>query len=303
MSYFDLFLDAISIVWRYKFLWLFGILSALNIADLSNVQAGPGIESTGSGGYAFMEVYAHDLNLWRIAYDTYGSRVLFALGVTLLIGLAVVIASLVVQASLITSVSRAINNEEIDWRASLRSGTHIVKPFATVMLLLYGPYWVVALFLSQALVATNLTGTPFWIAALVFYPAGVILTAINWFAQRGIAIREFTVRQGIANGWQFLCQHLRKLIIIGIILSVISIAYGAVVNAILHQISDQTDALPTIFGWLEVGLPMSQVLSVIGVSLLALLLSAPLSAYQSIVFTLAYSRLDGGGQNQKRNRR
>ncbi len=41
LEYFNLFLDAVNIVRRYKFLWLFGLFAVMSSGDFSCVRVGP----------------------------------------------------------------------------------------------------------------------------------------------------------------------------------------------------------------------------------------------------------------------
>ncbi|HXF68470.1 MAG TPA: hypothetical protein VNK89_01560 [Thermoflexus sp.] len=249
-----------------------------------------------------MEVFANDLNRLRESFTHDGDQSVIALAITVFVGIALLLVSLVAQASLVSTTGRALQNQDTDLRQSIREGIGFLRPFLAITLMLYGPYFLISLFLGQALFVTNFTGVPFILAIAVFYPLGIVLTAVHLLAQRSLILQSLGVWSSIVNGWQFLWRYLGRLIVITLILIVIALLYSFVLNLILPPIS-VTSMLSILFAWLQTGkLTSGQILYITGMGLLDLVPNAPINAYQSIVITLAYFRFSELGRAKKNKR-
>ncbi|HTP08094.1 MAG TPA: hypothetical protein VMP08_07585, partial [Anaerolineae bacterium] len=87
-------------------------------------------------------------------------------------------------------------------------------------------------------------------------------------------------------------RHTRKWIAALLSLLIVYLLYGFVMGAILMPLT-QASVFPALFAWIQTGsISTSQMLSIVAVSVLALVLFAPINAYLSIGITLAYYRLN-----------
>jgi hypothetical protein len=138
---------------------------------------------------------------------------------------------------------------------------------------------------------------------LILVPLGVFVSVVYPLAQRGVVIHGLSVVSSITKGWQFFWQNLGKLIFIVLILALLLLVCGGILSAILLPLAGGT-VFPALFTWLESGsLGAGQVLSMAGFSLLGTVLTAPLTAYASVVMTLAYCRLSEQEQRSTNTKR
>jgi hypothetical protein len=282
MSYFDLLLDTFSIVWRHKFLWLFGTFAALSVNDFSNVRL--------SGTTA----YAGDISRLGAASASDSSRFLLASSASILLGLVLLTFSFISQAGLIWATGQSLQKEAITLRDSLRQAARYLKPFLIVTLVLFGPLYVASLLLGPVLLSIDLTSQALLFLALTLgvVMVGIIITVVHQLAQRAIILQAQTARAGIAQGWQVFRRHTRQWIVTLICLLIVYLLYAAVMGAILVPLT-QASVFPALFAWIQTGsISTSQMLSIVGVGAWALVLFAPMNAYQSIGMTLAYYRLN-----------
>lgn len=282
MSYFDLLLDSFGLVWRHKFFWLLGLFATLSVNDLSNVHL--------SGSMA----YVGDVSQLGTAFASDSGRFLLATSVSVLLGLLLLTLNFVSQASLIWATGQSLQREPVTLRESLRQAKPYLKPFLFVTVALFGPLYVASLLLGPALLSIDFVNGAwlFFAAVFGFLLIGLIVTVVHQLAQRAIVLQAQNARGGIALGWQVFRRHTRKWIAALLCLLIVYLLYGVVMGAILMPLT-QASVFPVLFAWIQTGsISTLQMLSIVGVSVLALVLFAPINAYLSIGITLAYYRLN-----------
>lgn len=282
MSYFDLLLDSLSIVWRHKFFWLLGMFASLSVNDFSSVRI--------SGSTA----YTGDLSQLGAALASDSGRFLLATGASVLLGLLLLTLNFISQASLIWATGQSLQREPVTLRESLRQAKPYLKSFLFVTLALFGPLYVASLLLGSALLSIDFMNWAllFFAAVLGFLLIGLIVTVVHQLAQRAIVLQAQSARGSITLGWQVFRRHTRKWIAALLCLLIVYLLYGVVMGAILMPLT-QASVFPVLFAWIQTGsISTAQMLSIIGVSVLALVLFAPINAYLSIGITLAYYRLN-----------
>ena len=306
-SYSDLFLDALNLVLNHKYLWVLGLLAAFSGSANIGLNNSSIFSLSGSSSFSNLSSYFGDSTRLANSWNANNNRFLVAMISTTLLGVALWVVGLLGQAALIKAAETLKKNRNFTLREALRSGTKFLAPMIGVVVLLYGPYYLVSILLGQAMtrsIANDITTfptVPFALSLLVLFPLGVLVSVINPLAQQGIVIHKLGVVSSIAHGWRFLWQHLRKLILIVLVLVLLLLAYAGIMSAILFPLAGGT-VFPALFAWMETGgLSINQVLSIVGFSLIGVALSAPISAYVSVVITFAYRNLSA--DNRKRKRR
>lgn len=282
MSYFDLLLDSVGLVWRHKFFWLLGLFATLSVNDLSSVRL--------SGSTA----YTGDFSQLGTAFASDSGRFLLTTSASVLLGLLLLTLNFVSQASLIWATGQSLQQEPVTLRESLRQTKPYLKPFLIVTVALFGPLYVASLLLGSALLSIDFVNSAllFFAAVFGFLVIGLIVTIVHQLAQRAIVLQAQNARGGIALGWQVFQRHTRKWIAALLSLLIVYLLYGFVMGAILMPLT-QASVFPALFAWIQAGsISTSQMLSIVAVSVLALVLFAPINAYLSIGITLAYYRLN-----------
>ena len=303
-SYSNLFLDALNLVLNYKYLWLLGLLAALSGSEVSNFRNTSDLSLSGSGSFSYLSNYFSDSARLTSSLGTNGERFLTATASTLLLGIVLWVVGSIGQIALIKAAETLNGNHGMALPEALRAGIRFLMPVIGIAAVLYGPYYGASILIGRALassIANDLTAfptVPFVLLLLILFPLGVFVGAVYPLAQRGVVSHGLGVIPGITAGWRFLWQNLKRLIFIVLILALLLLVYSGIVSAILLPLAGGT-VFPALFTWLETGsISAGQVLSIAGFSLLGTVLSAPITAYASVVMTLAYCTLSEQAQTR-----
>jgi hypothetical protein len=269
------------------------MFAALSVNDVSNVRL---------SGTTF---YAGNASQLGAAFASDGGRSLLASGASIILGLVLLTLSFVSQAGLIWATGQSLQREKVTLRASVRETKRCLKPFLIVTLVLFGPFYVASLLLGPILLTMDLANWALTFIALLVggFVAIIVITIVHQLAQRAVVLQTLGARASLTLGWQVFQRHTRQWIITLICLSIVSLAYTALMSIILVPLT-QASVFPALFAWIQTGsISTTQMLSIAGVSLLALVLFAPMNAYQSVALTLAYYHLNQLNLTQPRQRK
>ncbi len=299
LDYADIIKKAWQIVWKYKWLWLFGFFAALgsggsNFSNISNYSTKSG--NTSSAGANFGQFVS-----------TYLVLIIFAVLLLILIGLAITIASIIAQGALIGSAAAADREEPaslgLGWRIGLKNfwrllGLSLLVGFV-ILVIVAVPIAIVAV----AVIAGSSAGSSMTPALFCLIPLGLVFFAVFVviavllgvsanYASRYIVLGGAGVIDALRRGFSLMRLRWIDTLLMYLLMGVI----GAVVGVVL-LIPGAAIGLPAL-AMLVGGVAAKSVLIVaagIFVGLLATLVMAILNgvfvAYSSVAWTLVYRRL------------
>jgi hypothetical protein len=294
-----------SIVWENKWLFVLGFLAAL----------GGGGGSTGSN-FSTSPPGSPDSSLPGDFLETLSDIAPFIVaGVCLLIllGIALWLLRLIGEAGMIASVDRIESGEKLTLREGFRAGVSHLKSMVVLSLLLYGPFLIIGLIMAGFAISLAIGAAEgnsafaggLGLASLCILPliclmglAGLVVSFIYPFAQRGIIIRGLRTREGIRHGWEILKANFTEIIILGVIFLVISFAVGLVALFIAVPLAFLF-VIPAAIAVIQGGQVLTAATIILGVlGLIAfILLSAAITSivrtFQSTAFTLGYHQWAG----------
>ncbi|MGB9586044.1 MAG: DUF7544 domain-containing protein, partial [Anaerolineales bacterium] len=262
MDYGKLIRRAWEITWKYKFLWVFGIVMAFcrvggggSNFNFSNRYV-PGRENFGQ----FFTPTNPFAQSWE---KLIGSGVLWIVG-GLLIVLVILffLLGIVVLAygrgSLIRTVDLVEKGEQVDFRRALNEGKQPFRRLVGLELLLNIPGLLVGLavvivllvfafniFLQAGVISsyenqsgflrTLLTVAPAFVVAIcglvcLAFLIQILVAIFEVFGSRAIVIEDYAVINGIKRGWQIFRSNLAAVIILALILFGISLGIGIVIG-------------------------------------------------------------------------
>ncbi|MFQ5641912.1 MAG: hypothetical protein ACE5IR_28380, partial [bacterium] len=182
---------------------------------------------------------------------------------------------------------------------TMKAGVGFLKPLVGMTFLLYGPYFIVSLMVGRTLLTSRNPTASFLFAFLVLFPIGIVLTILYPLAQRAIVLQGLGAVSSISRGWQFVQDHLGKIMIVGLILFVILLIFGLVLSLVLLPFAVVT-VFPAFEGWAETGvLNPGQILSIVVAGLISAVLGTVVITYQSVLITLVYIDLSGRRRKRK----
>jgi hypothetical protein len=236
---------------------------------------------------------------WIHSFGVYGNRSVIA-STTVLAGLVLWLVGLMSKASLITATARLNQNQRTTLRESVDGSVDFLKPMVGVSLLLFGPYFIVSLLVSQVPITPRLSILPFAFLECLLPLARVLIAAILPLAQRGIVLRESSIISSIFHSWQFLREHIGELVSIALYLVLRMLFFALVLGIVLLPFAALV-LLPAFLAWFETGsLSTAQLLSVMVFGLVITALGSVVQTYLSVTLTLAYLKLTECRRSRKR---
>jgi len=322
MNYTDIIKRAARLTWRYKVLWILGILLAL-----SGGSGGNSITYTFNGNNGGMGGMVPPMfPNWN--FPDPGVIAGFVLLCCCLLAALVVVLT-IVQYVARTGLYRAVDQIEATgaaptWRAGLRLGWNnralrmflldlivgIAVFLAAMLLLLVGAAPLLLLiFDNQALRIFGIAATIGLelVVLLMIMAAAVIISVLQQFWRRQIALADRSVGEALSLGTEMVRRKAGDVAILWLLMAVIGILFGIVLIPLIIGLSllgggigaalgYGTYALTNSVGWaLLAGLPIF--ILILGVPLL--IAQGVYLVFESSAWTLAYRDLVGSSRSDR----
>jgi len=313
-----------EITWRYRVLWVFGVIVALTTAR-SGGNGGGGPQLTVSG-----EDWARRGGLFpmpEIPSPTVG--VLIGIGVGLaclviILAIAATIARYVAETALIRMVDR---HEETGEKESVRQGFRmgwsrtalrlflidllIILPMVVVFILLFLLVAAPLLLWATENTAAGVIGTVatvglFFLALLLAIVVGTVVSLLMHFFRRACALEELGVIEAIRRGFTVVRQHLKDVAIMWLIMVGLSIGWVIAmipVVILLVLLAGVVGGLPALLAGglarlaLEGATPWI-LAAVVGLAIFVVVMAVPMlflgglvEVFKSSLWTLTYREL------------
>ncbi len=312
---------AFSITTSYRALWIFGILLALTTGGRSGGNFGGGGNGGGGGSgpgpFPTPEISPDVLNGLIVAG-------LVFLCVILLVAAAALIARYVAETALIRMVAQ---HEATGEKATVRQGFRL--GWSRAALRLFGMDFLIGLitlvaFLLLVLVAASpllvwltdstpvrVLGTVVAVALTVVVifvaiVAGIALSLLTQFWHRAVVLENHPFKAAVRRGWELLRQRLGDVLVMGLILFALSLAWAIVlvpVVFLLAAVAAIGGGLPALLVYAVSGLVAEGATpwiaaAIVGVPIFIVILAIPLTilgglvqTFQSSTWTLTYREL------------
>lgn len=307
MDFGDLFVRAMTLTWRHKFLWLLGLLLGINglAFSLMRVFARAWLPAQWLDMAYWLELLSTDpatLMSWPMpdlaVVSRYAGVGIVALFVYV-IGFWLVVT--VAEGGVITAVLAERNGQSVTFGGALRGGFGLLGRFAGIDAAVFLPWFVVALLamlLALAVmvatlaiatqdVAVQWVVTFYVVGLLCVVPLGCLLLplgmASTWYrnlAFRDAAVLHHGVRVAVRHTWVVVRAHLGDVLV----LTALLLGVGYVVRYAVGFLSVPLLALTAVA--LLSG-PLLTLLNVL-VTLLIALLKGMVLVFTAVAWTLAY---------------
>ena len=247
MHYIDLIKRAWQITWRYKVLWIFGILLAL---ASGGGGSGGGGSSSGSGGPATLPVSG------PLAFNPQFMFVFGTLCCCLL--LILIVALTIVRYVARTALYRGVDQIEAagtapTWREGFRLGwSNRAFRLWLLDLVVWIPFAIVALVLLALgaaplllLIIDNPVARGIGIAGTIglemliiglLIVAGIVLSALGQFWSREIAIADRNLGESITTGYRLVRARLKDVSVMWLLMAAIGLGFGLVMLPIFFVV-------------------------------------------------------------------
>ena len=302
--------DAVSVAWRHKHLWPFGLLTMLigfgGVADTAiwSYQHAVGFVSTdmAQGGLAAALPWVATVRL----YGWYAERpaltgTAFVLSSVLLYALAWALATPAIGA-LIFSVRKIARGGEPEFSEGLRAGRATFGPVLLVNLLARVAIWTALLITGLYMAILIAHASP--LAMTLYVLSFVVLTAfamsasvVAIFASQAVVAEKLSGREALARGINVFGRHWLASLEFSAVLFALTVAAGFVaVVAFLIA------AIPLLFLFIvaatlksAAGMTAVYALTVAALVAAGALLIAALSTFQTAAWTLLWQEFSHGG--------
>ncbi len=294
MNYTGIIKRAWNIVWRYRILWLFGLLAGSS----GGTSGGSSNYSTGRGDFGGTPDYFYDIERW---FETNVGLIIAIAVFLLLIGLAFLLISIAAKGGLIYLVREADEDRPVRGGAGWSVGFRNWGRVFLIDLLLMLPFLVVSLIFAVLMIvpflgdfsneaATATAGLGVCGALAIGVPlllvGGIVVGILELYATRFAVLHDVTAVASIGQAWQLFKSRFKDTVLMGLLLFGIGIAFGVAV-AVLAAIFGVVGALAS-FG------SSSAIPLVFAIGLLSLILVVPAAiygAFTSAVWTLTFRAL------------
>ena len=301
----EVFTRAAKITWKYKVLWIFGILASCGRSSGGN-GGNSNSSSSGNGENPFSPQMMNQLESFILQIGNWFEQntwVIFALIVFVLIVFALQIFFYYVgTAGLVRGVVHAENGAETIRFGELFSESlkYFWRLFGAA-LIIFLPFVIffVALIIILAVSAGSSNESMIGgvlillIVALCccLFPVGIFLNLYFVQVIRAIAVEELGVFASLSRGWQVLTKNILGLILVGIIIFI-----GSAILGILISLPAILIVVPLMFTLMDGNITSWQPFILAGVFLLcyspiAWFLNGVLITYTESVWTLVYLRV------------
>jgi hypothetical protein len=314
MDFGEILSKAWKITWKYKILWIFGILASCGTGSGPNLNFNSGYQTnTPSEGITNLPPGFED-NLLKFVRLFENPAVIAAfLGVICVLILLVIFLSIMGRIGLIKGATDAdAGAERLGFGELWKSGLQYFWRFLGLSLLIGSPVLFVYLALVAAgigailVVAAGSQNHPFSAAApalLALIPVicvlacaifllAIVLSFLSPQAERAIVIENEGVISGLRRGWQVLTKNLFSILVVWLITVVIGIVAGVIVALPILIV-----VFPAVMATMLAGNNVSYTpLIIAGLCIVAylpvsLVLNGILQSYVQSVWTLTYLRL------------
>jgi hypothetical protein len=287
-----------QITWRFKGLWILGILAGCSGGG------GGGGSSSGSGGgvrYQFdggrfpgWDHYFRNLDPNLVGFLT---AALVCLGILLVIGLFVL--GIMGQAGLISGYDLADEGHAVTLSIAFRRGLHYFWKIlgAQVLLWILAVIVIIVLFGAGALLALGTLGVALICLvplACLLIPALLLFGVYVMLTQVALVVEELDFSAAFSRSWQVMRENIGNVILLGLILVVGGLIVGFVFSLLVLPA-----ALPALTA-LAIGgdqvVAGGIVLSILATLVLLpvlILVNGVIQAFAAGVWTIAYRRMTG----------
>jgi len=302
----EVFTRAGKITWKYKVLWIFGILASCGRGGGNN-GGNSDSSSSGNGDNPFSPEMTNQLESFFLRVGAWFEQnpwVIYAFIFFILILIALqTFLSLVGTAGLARGVVHAENNVETIhfgelfseslqyfWRL-FGAGLIIFLPIFLFFII----FITIVLFSLQGSANSEIIGGGIALFAIAFccclFPVAIFLNLYSTQVTRAITLEDMGVFPALSRGWQVLTKNIIGLIVVGIILFVLSFIIGIIIALPTLLI-----VVPLMFTIIDGNITSWQPFILAGVFLLcyspiAWFLNGVLITYTDSVWTLVYMRV------------
>lgn len=322
MDHIKILKRAFSITWNYRALWVFGILLALTSAS--------GGSSGGGGGNGGVQYNFGPSGRWPdISVSTEVITALIIAGVTLLcLALVLTVVGTVARYVAETALIRMVDQHEATGeKPGVRQGFRLGWSRAALRLFLMdfaigvGALIIFLLMLAVAAVplvvwltestVARVLGTVLSVGlgvAVVFVAivVAIVLSLLFQFFHRAVVLENLGVVDGVRRGWQLMRQRLGDVVVMGLILFGLGLAWVIVlipVVFLLLLVAAVLGGLPALLVGAVVSLVAEGAVpwiaaAVVGIPVFLLVMGVPLTflgglaeTFQSSTWTLTYREL------------
>ena len=304
MEYGKLIRDAWTITWRYRFLWVLGLLAggAVGLPSLN----GSGVRTGGTQplprefeqSNPAVAAAVQDVTTWAVA--NVGLLIALA-GVLTLVVLTLAIVSLIAQGGMAEATAELATGHTMSFGRAWGAGLHLFWRYLVLWLVLAVVAGIVAGVLGAVIASAMALSIPggWLIAGIVFMlliALALAMSIVVAFAQRAIAIENAGPIESLRSGWHLMRAHLGDSLMTWLINVALALASGlAFAAGLLAAILVLGGIGAMLFA--AVGLTTSFVVyaGFGGLVLLAAVLTAIgiANAFFWNYWTLAYLRLSG----------
>src|SRR5438874_6107257 len=300
MDYGEILRRALAISWRHKYMWLLALFAGEGAGlSLPSFQRGP----RGRAGSRFTAPTYDQVTAWA------GSHA------ALLVGAGVAIVALLIVLLLVSAVAngavlRAAAEHDLDrpfgLRPAWRSGLGSFGPVLGVKLVTLGVGLAVLAVIASLAAATFVSGTrgnvPLAVVTgltgafllLLAIPFGIVFSVVIRFATRAVVLDGKRPFAALGHGFGLIRRRLGRVALIWVLVIVTGALGGLAVGlavVILALPLAAITAATYLAGGIPVAIWVGGLLAIVWV-VIATALAAAVSAFTSVLWTLAYARLD-----------
>ncbi len=299
LDYVDIIKKSWQIIWKYKWLWLFGFFAALgsggsNFSNFSRYSTNSGNTSTAGANF-------------NQFVSTYVVLIIFVVLLLMAIGLAVTVASIIAQGALIGSAAAADKEEpaslRLGWQIGLKYfwrllGLGLLVGLVILFIVAIPIAVIVAAVVIGASAGSSMTPALFCLLPvglvflLILFVVAVLLGVSANYGSRYIVLDGAGVIDGLKRGFSLLRLRWIDTLLMYLLMGVIGTVVGLVL--LIPGAAIGLPALALLIG----GVAAKSIFIVatgVFVGMLAVLVMSILNgvfvAYSSVVWTLVYRRL------------
>lgn len=307
-DFIEVFTRAAKITWKYKVLWIFGILASCGRSSGGNSNSGGSSSGNGITDNPFTtqmmrqaEVFVMRMTSW-FEQNTW---VIFVLIVLALVSIILqIFFNLAGTAGLARGVVRAENGDETIQFGGLFSESlgYFWRLFGAA-LVIWLPFIVIFILIMLALLIpamSDLGNNPAMGGIFVLFfislcccilPFSIALSLYHLQVKRSITVDNLGVFESLARGWQVLSKNIVILLIVGVVIFIASFIVGILIMLPLILV-----LVPLIQSFIQGNITSWQPFIVVGIfalcySPIAWLISGIVMTYTESVWTLTYLRL------------
>lgn len=308
MEYGTLIRQAWAITWRYRFLWLLGVLAggSVGIPNLNGGGGGSGWRpDSGSAPLTNPSLVAAGEQIGAWAMANIGLLVALAVAGAVL-ALVLLVVSFIAQGGMAMATADIARGVPTSLGTAWGAGVHLFWRYVGLWLLLIGAAIAIGAVFAAIVAAGALgvvVGQAPWVAialAIIFVPVlivtGLLLSIVVAFAQRAIAIEDVGPIDALRSGWQLTRTHLGTSLLTWLVNVGLALATGiAAILSVVGAVVILAALGGLVFAVAGMSGPLMVYIGLGGLVLLAgmLTLAGVANTFFWTFWTLAYLRLSG----------